>query len=540
MTELFPERATPGSNLRAAFGLTSVPLADLVILTAVMALAAVLRLWHVTQPLVDVFSWREASTAMMSDNFRTGGWNILFPEVSWTGPGPSYQGREFQLFSYAVAILQALFGWHDWFGRGLAMLFGMVTVFSLHRMTALIWDERHAHAAALCYALLPAAVMIDTSYLPDPAMLALVTLGVWMYLRYWLFGARAVLVIATVSFTLGVLSKLPGLGAGLVIAMLAVALAKAGHLRLALHTVIAVAASLTAIVAWYAWAIYLGTHYPPFHVAGSGYVWDLGLAEFMANAFFFPSLWNLSVWWFYGYPFLALLVIGLWKIPTHDEFGKEPALTLVPLIWLVAGVLIYLLAAKEISSNPWNLHMMHVPVAMFCGRAVVRLIGQGGDSLRSIRGALRMVLMLVAMTGFATLPLVARMKDPQAEEARLLGQELQRLMSPADLIITVAPEVGDPIAVYYSRGRGWVFPPGGGNADWSTFGNDGPEAIAVLEDLHAQGAVWFGVAKNAKDSQGRLFTEHHPALIAHLDATATKVADTSVFLIYRLKAPTAP
>lgn len=508
--------------------------ADLAMLGVALAIALVFRLWHVTQPLVDGFSWRQASTAMMADNFRTGGWNILFPEVSWTGPGPSYQGREFQLLSYTVAILHAIFGWHDWLGRAVAVFFGMITALSLHRLTALVWNERHAHAVTVCYALMPAAIMIDTSFLPDPAMLALVTFGVWMFLRYWLSGSPAFLVLGTGCFTLGVLSKLPGLGVGLVVVYLCGALVLRNEFERAKHTAIAAAIGLIFIVAWYAWAIYLGTSYPPFHVAGSGFIWDLGVANFMGNQFFLPSLWNLSVWWFYGYPFIGLMFFGLWTMPTGRTAGADAALELVPLVWLVAGAIVYLVAAKEITSNPWNLHLLSIPVAMFCGHAVVGLLDHGKTVLASTRGMARLVILTVAIVGLSTVPRVTSMKDPQAEEARLLGQELERLKAPGDLVIAVAPEVGDPIAIYYSRGRGWVFPPGGGQTDWSTFNADGPEAIAVLEGLHTQGARWFGVTRNARDRQDRLFIEHHSQLLAHLEATALKVADTSVYLIFRL------
>ena len=89
-------------------------------LAAVLVIAAALRLEDIRQPLVDAFSWREASTAMMADNFWLRSWNVFYPEVSWTGPGPSYQGREFQIVSYIAAVFYQLFGWHDWFGRAIA------------------------------------------------------------------------------------------------------------------------------------------------------------------------------------------------------------------------------------------------------------------------------------------------------------------------------------------------------------------------------------------------------------------------------------
>ncbi|TIV68774.1 MAG: glycosyl transferase, partial [Mesorhizobium sp.] len=172
------------------------------ILLAILLVAAIARFHNITQPLVDAFSWRETSTAMMADNFQQRSWNIFFPEVSWTGPGPSYQGREFQIVSYLTALLYQLFGWHDWFGRMIAAAFGMVTVFSLHRLTALCWDEAHAHAAALAYALMPGPAMIDSSFLPDPSMLALVTLGLWLFAKYWVGGKAWLLPLATLSFTL--------------------------------------------------------------------------------------------------------------------------------------------------------------------------------------------------------------------------------------------------------------------------------------------------------------------------------------------------
>ncbi|RVB56962.1 glycosyl transferase, partial [Mesorhizobium sp. M7A.F.Ca.CA.004.06.1.1] len=137
---------------------------NMAILLGILFIAVVFRFHNITLPLVDAFSWREVSTAMMADNFQQRSWNIFFPEVSWTGPGPSYQGREFQIVSYLTALLYQLFGWHDWFGRMVAAFFGLVTVFSLHRLTALCWDETHAHAAALAYALMPAATMIDSSF----------------------------------------------------------------------------------------------------------------------------------------------------------------------------------------------------------------------------------------------------------------------------------------------------------------------------------------------------------------------------------------
>lgn len=75
-------------------------------LVLILIFAALLRFQYVTQPLVDWFSWREASTAMMADNLPSNGWNPLWPQVSWTGDDAGYQGREFQILTIFAAAGQ--------------------------------------------------------------------------------------------------------------------------------------------------------------------------------------------------------------------------------------------------------------------------------------------------------------------------------------------------------------------------------------------------------------------------------------------------
>ncbi|MBB4190929.1 4-amino-4-deoxy-L-arabinose transferase-like glycosyltransferase [Rhizobium aethiopicum] len=508
------------------------------ILLGILFIAIVFRFHKITLPLVDGFSWREISTAMMADNFQQRSWNIFFPEVSWTGPGPSYQGREFQIISYVTALLYQLFGWHDWFGRVVAAFFGLVTVFSLHRVTALCWGEMHAHAAALAYALMPAAIMIDSSFLPDPAMLALATLGVWLFVKYWAGGSGWLLPLATASVSLGALSKPPGLVAGAVVFYLMVCWILEKKQKQATVVFVWGLLSLAIIASYYSWAIYLGRNYPPYHIAGSGgYIWDHGFWAYVKNRFYFKSAWNTAVLWFYGYPFLMLSAVGLWIPPRSVEDLKQRALSTIPYVWMAAAMILYLAAAGEITANVWNFHIFHVPLAIFCGRGALLLATLSSRTVLKPAVALRAICIVAVALAWSTLPLVRTMKKPVATKGKLLGEELARLTQPGDLVVAIAPDVGDPVAVYYSRARGWVFPPGGGDADWSTFVADEATAIAQLDELRAQGADLFGVAKNATDQQNRRFVEHHVGVIDYLDKTATKLVDSNDLLVYRITRP---
>ena len=101
-------------------------------------------------------------------------------------------------------------------------------------------------------------------------------------------------------------------------------------------------------------------------------------------------------------------------------------------------------------------------------------------------------------------------------------------------MIAVSSEIGNPQPIYYSRRRGWVFPAGGGDRDWTLLLED-DAAIAELQALQAQGADLFGMTLTATDSTGRRMVEHNRGFIAYLDRHAVRVADNERFRIWRLR-----
>ncbi len=106
-----------------------------VLLIGILIVATILRFNDINhQPFIDATSWRQSSTAMMADNFYRKNWNIFYPEISWNGPEPSYNGREFQLVSYLAALLYTIVGQHDWVGLSVAAIFGLWGVFALYQL----------------------------------------------------------------------------------------------------------------------------------------------------------------------------------------------------------------------------------------------------------------------------------------------------------------------------------------------------------------------------------------------------------------------
>jgi hypothetical protein len=91
-------------------------------------------------------------------------------------------------------------------------------------------------------------------------------------------------------------------------------------------------------------------------------------------------------------------------------------------------------------------------------------------------GVAVIVLGVAATHGFAMYN-VRWMYRNYARETRELGLALARISQPSDLVVTVANDIGDPGAIYYSQRRGWVFPPAWPNVNWA--GDISDESVAI-------------------------------------------------------------
>jgi hypothetical protein len=178
----------------------------------------------------------------------------------------------------------------------------------------------------------------------------------------------------------------------------------------------------------------------------------VGLSEFVSEGFYLERVWTIAVWWFLGWPLLLILPVGLWFWPGAEEVRRDWALTLVPLAWLVGAMAVYIAGAKEITANPWNLHMFHVPLAFILGRGLVVLLmlAPGGRTWGG--GASRGAALLVIVLLWSVWPTLHSIKRDRSAWDRVMGERLAELRDPDDLAILVGTEVGDPVALYYSRG----------------------------------------------------------------------------------------
>jgi hypothetical protein len=80
----------------------------------------------------------------------------------------------------------------------------------------------------------------------------------------------------------------------------------------------------------------------------------------------------------------------------------------------------------------------------------------------------------------------------------------------------MASALGDPIVVYYSQRRGWLFPPPSPSRDIIELPEDDSESIQAFEELRSEGATWLGIVA----AQHVKLWQKHPLLLAHFERTS--------------------
>lgn len=521
------------------------------ILILILVLAAIFRLININQPFVDSFSWRQSSTAMMAENFYRRNWNIFYPEVSWDGPGPSYNGREFQTVTYITAIFYTLLGQHDWIGRSVVVVFSVWGIFAFYQLVSRIWDRDRALMSTAILAIFPGNIYLDRSFLPDPAMVALVLTSFWMLIAYLQTDRWYYLLLATLFAIWGFLTKLPGLIIGIpMLYTIFFVLSHRGLLRPKKLTLIGVAAIsvLLPVIAYYLWARHLALTYPPYHFAGSGnWIWDNQLGEWWQQKYFFPKLYNHIYNWLWTYPILILVAIGLFVVPSHyqlptqesEERSSNVAVGVPGMFhgWILAFAIYYFIGAQQLVANPSNLNIVNPAAAALAGNglmAIVSLAKRVGGSYSAL-AVIMAILLIISGIGYKQLKTLCYY--PWSQDGYELGIALQQITQPSDLVVTIANRGGgDPVAIYYSQRRGWVFPPqryqgtiGKNKVGWEEKIKD-DTLIVLLKDLITQGADWMGIVKYGNNQ----IAKDNPKLLAYIQKNLELYQETPNWVIYRI------
>jgi 4-amino-4-deoxy-L-arabinose transferase-like glycosyltransferase len=525
------------------------------LLIVILIAAAIMRLYHIDQPLIEpAASWRQSDTATIADNFYWGNRNIFLPAISWNGPGANYVGYEFQTVSYLAALLYRILGQHDWVNRGIAVAFGLWGIFALYQLIRLVWDEKHALAGAGIMALLPGSIWVDRLFLPDPAMVSLVVTSFWLLVVYLQTEKLHYLVLASLVGILGFLTKISGLIVGIPIIYVIFINLKHKHQfrsKKAFFICIASIFTLLPVIAYYLWAKHISLTYPPYHIGAAGnWLWDDGLYQWLSKKYYFPDMFHRHIKRLWTWTAILLTILGLFLNPyfliiyyknypkCREDYDKPTdgyCEFSVPFLfhwWLLAGIIFYCLAAKELVYNIWNFHIITPAIAALTGHSIVVFTSFLSRFMRryaAIATSLLLVLIFIMLIGQKN---INSLYQPIGKESYQLGLALKQITVQSDYVITIAHEFGNPVAIYYSQRRGWVFPPANtwSKLDWGDGIKDDTEAIRLLEELRTQGADWLGIVNDQKNK----IWKDNPKLVEYIEQRFELYQESPDWIIYRI------
>jgi 4-amino-4-deoxy-L-arabinose transferase-like glycosyltransferase len=195
-------------------------------LLGIIYFGAILRLYHLTTPLADWHSFRQADTASVAREYLNNGLDLLRPRYhdlsniqSGKDNPEGYRMVEFPLISGLVALTypaaSLITGWplHVWY-RFTSILFSIGSLAFLYLIGQKLFNRRVATFTVLMFALLPYNIFYSRTVLPEIPMvffsLVCLYLGLstvsqprwWRFLLMGLTGAVALLIKPTAAFML--------------------------------------------------------------------------------------------------------------------------------------------------------------------------------------------------------------------------------------------------------------------------------------------------------------------------------------------------
>jgi 4-amino-4-deoxy-L-arabinose transferase-like glycosyltransferase len=479
-------------------------------LLSLLVVGCLIRLWVVTQPFVDGWSWRQADVAMIAENFYRHGFNIFYPQINWAGPAPGYVGTEFPLVPFFAAQLYRIFGVQDWIGRAISVAFFAASVLFLYLLIKRVSTAGSGLFAVGVYTLTPLSVLTSRSFMPDMASLSFSIAALALCAEWLARAPHTPLFLATsVATSLAILIKAPAIIIGLPLCYMAWTTYGVQLFRRRDLWVFAAVALLPAAM-WYAHAYWISRSYPPYHFFGAGgiaildWAWYMDILSWMSRWFFTPVV-------------LVTMLLGS-LLPSRAPYGGV-------FHWWVVAIIIFIVTVGRGNAHPWY-QLPLVPVAAaFTGRFLERMVHQLTRWLE-MKIALAVIcllffLPLTALGYLALKPLYHSWAMPLWQA----GQALDQLALSDGLVLAV--DYGEPSLLYYSRRKGWHFPEI--SFLYRQHPPDSQYLVHELESRRKEGARYLVLTQYAF-----WWFDTYPEFHAYLEERYHRMQETEAYIIFDL------
>ena len=478
------------------------------LLSVVLFLALILRLYRIDIPLADHHSWRQADTAAVARNFIKEGWNFLQPKIDNLTPlaRPDIPNTkrlflaEPPIYQTAVAGIYRIFGVREFWARLISVIFSLGSIIFLYLITKKYLGTRIALLAGFFFAILPYSIFYSRVILPEPLMIFL-TLGMIYWFREGLEeqeGREGKIKWGLAVIFAGLALTQKAFPIFLLLPMAYLAMKKFGlNQKKIVSLFLCFFVSLLPLIAWRLWIKQFPEGIPP-----SDWLFNQGDIRFK-GAFFYWIFAERLGRLILGYWGLPLLILGLILKPGKEGWFFH--------IWLLA-VLIYttVFAAGNVTHDYYQAPFIPI-LAIFLAKGASFLIFDFGRNFNRVICHLSFVICLLFMLAFSWYQ-VRDFYNIQGG-VDLAGRAVDEL-TPKDALVLTG-DSNDATLLYSCNRYGWT----GGYA--SNF----PNEPAVIERVKQMGASVYVSTKFDRNSDfGKYMLANYPV-----------IKRTDQYLIFSLK-----
>ena len=421
---------------------------EYILLSLVLILGIILRLYKINNPVADWHSWRQADTASVTRTYFDKGINLLYPryhDISSIQTGiPNPEGLRmvefpfYNVLSVLLANISTNITLEVW-GRIATILCTLVTSFFLYLIGGRLLGKWAGLLSALFYLIIPYNIYFTRVILPDPMGVTFGVIAIWAFLKFVEKEKTAYFILSSAFFAMTLLMK-PYLGFYLFpIAFLAAN--KYGiknflkNKKVIIGTILFLVISFTPFLIWRAWE----ARFPegiPF------YKW-----AFNGNLIRFKPSW---FYWIFGERLGHLILGSLGIIPfVFGALNREKGNKAVQAF--LFGALFYVIAVA-------NANVMHDYYQILIIPAISLALASGCLYLWNTnifnKIAARIILVtslgVMLITGWNQISGNYAINHPEIIEA---GNAIDKI-TPKDALV-VAPYNGDTAFLYQTKRWGW-------------------------------------------------------------------------------------